>query len=312
MEDESHFLPQLFMDARVFRQRIEYLVRKRYPILPLGEAVERLRRKELPACATVITFDDGFYSIWKMAVPILREFDLPATIYVTTYYSVNRNPVFRLVVQYMFGKTTKDRLDWAGLGLRETGTASFLDAASRHDVAWRIINYAENQMNEHERVRLSRELGVRLGVDYAEIVDRRFLSLMTDEEIRQATMAGVDIQLHTHRHRLPVDAASVYCEIAQNREVLGPLIGRKPRHLAYPSGIYAAEHRDPLVRMDVISATTCDKGFNSPETPALALHRFVDANTVPQVVFEAEQSGFASMARRARSLTLRFGGDGGT
>jgi hypothetical protein len=106
--DEALFRPQLFMDVGEFRWRIGYILRHAYPVLSLDDALHRLQRDDLPACAVVLTFDDGAYSTWKLAFPVLDEHRLPGTIYLTTYYCVKPNPVFRIAVQYMFWKTKKD------------------------------------------------------------------------------------------------------------------------------------------------------------------------------------------------------------
>jgi peptidoglycan/xylan/chitin deacetylase (PgdA/CDA1 family) len=285
---------------------MEYLVYKGYHVLSLDKAVEYMRRKTLPSDATVITFDDGFYSIWKMAIPVLQELNLPGTVYVTTYYCLKNNPVFRLVVQYMFWKTTMTELDLTNLGLEQKGVVRFLDTISIKEIMWKIIKYAESQMEEDQRVRLCKELGNRLVVDYAKIVEKRFLSLMTKDEVRKAAEAGVDIQLHSHRHNLPLQPELVRKEIEQNREVLEPLIGYRPRHFCYPSGIYDKDHLCPLAEMGVTSATTCNNGFNSPDTPPLALFRFLDGNTTSRIEFEAEVSGFAWLLRIVRSRLVQL------
>ncbi len=309
--DENDFRPLLFMDTAVFRQRMEYLVRQGYPVLSLDDAVERLRGRNLPPCATAVTIDDGFYSTWKMAVPVLDELKLPATIYVTTYYCVKGNPVFRLVIQYMFWKTTASELELNGLGIHETGKMHFRDPKSADDIMWQIISYGESQMNEDQRVRLCGELGKRLNVDYADIVRKRFLTLMTEGEIREANQAGVDIQLHTHRHNLPLEAELVAKEIRDNREVLEPLVGRRLDHFCYPSGIHHGDHRRPLADAEVVSGTTCDAGLNYSDTPPLTLHRFLDGNNISWIEFEAEISGFSDLLRNVRFRLIQLTHRGG-
>jgi peptidoglycan/xylan/chitin deacetylase (PgdA/CDA1 family) len=304
--DEIEFLPLLFMDPAVFRQRMEYLVRQGYPVLTLDEAVERLRAGNLPAAATTITFDDGFHSIWKMAVPVLKELELPGTIYVTTYYCLKGNPVFRLVIEYMFWRTSKTELDLSDMGIDGAGKEHFPNAGSADEVAWKIIRFGENQMDEERRVLLCEELGRRLDVDYADIVSRRFLTLMTDDEILGTRQAGMDIQLHTHRHVLPVEAELVRKEIEDNRRLLEPLAGRRLHHFCYPSGIHHEDHLRPLAEAGVISGTTCNSGLNYSDTPLLALSRFLDGNNVSWIEFEAEMSGFSDLLRKARSRLKQF------
>lgn len=53
-------------------------------VLPLEEAVERLRAGTLPRRAVVLTFDDGYASVVETAWPRLRERGWPATLFVVT------------------------------------------------------------------------------------------------------------------------------------------------------------------------------------------------------------------------------------
>jgi peptidoglycan/xylan/chitin deacetylase (PgdA/CDA1 family) len=303
--DEVEFRPQLFMDVREFRWRINHLLRHAYPVLSLDDALDRLRRSDLPACAVVLTFDDGAYSTWKLAAPLLQEHRLPATIYLTTYYCVKPNPVFRIAVQYMFWKTSKNELSLAGLGLDGNGVLRFPDAASKEQAMWTVINQAESRFHEAERVALCAELGRRLDMDYAEIARTRPFSLMTADEVRQAADAGVDIQLHTHRHRLPDEPDQARAEVEENRRTIVSLTGRQPRHFCYPSGIYSEARRQALAAAGVISAATCDAGLNDAQTPALALRRFMDGSNISRIEFEAELSGFSEVSRRIRSVFSR-------
>src|SRR5262245_53406406 len=201
LNDEHRFQPRLFMRPEQFRRRMKSLRAYRFPVLSLDEALERLWRGDLPRNATVITFDDGFFSNYSRGLDILREFDIPATIYVTTYYAVKERPVFRLVVRYLFWKTDRRTLELESLGLGWDEMVDLTNPESRDRWMWKVIEYAERQLDEERRERLARKIAEQLGLSYDELYETRSLSLMTAEEIRVAAEAGVSIQLHTHRHR---------------------------------------------------------------------------------------------------------------
>ena len=302
LADESQFRPRLFMEVATFRKRLEYLSRKGFSVLSLDEALDCLDSGTLPPHSTVITIDDGFYSVYLHAAALLREFSFPATLYFATYDSPREQPVFRLAVQYMFWKTKKEHLNLHGL-FDGRDEKLFLEAGAEKDrTMWEIIQHGETQRNEEQRQSLAEELGRRLGLDYHDMVTKRLLGLMNPQEIQQIAAAGIDVQLHTHRHNFPEDEAMATREIQDNRNALLPLVKNSLRHFCYPSGIWSKKHWPWLEAVGIRSATTCEPGFNYRDTPRLGLKRFLDGEHIMPIEFEAEMTGFSELLRRARNL----------
>ncbi|MEE4245749.1 MAG: polysaccharide deacetylase family protein [Kangiellaceae bacterium] len=74
-----------------FRAHLSYLKRAGYKVMPLHYALERLYGfGYLPNKAVAITFDDGYSSVYENALPILKAFDMPFTVFVSTE-SVEQN-----------------------------------------------------------------------------------------------------------------------------------------------------------------------------------------------------------------------------
>jgi peptidoglycan/xylan/chitin deacetylase (PgdA/CDA1 family) len=301
LAQEHQFLPKLFMAPETFERRLRLLADGRYPVLALGEAVERLARGDLPARAVVITIDDGFYGTFRLAWPALRHYGFPATIYMTTYYCVKEHPIFGLVVEYMLWKTRATVLELDGLGTPLRGCAPLQDPAVRQRLGRAIGEHGETHCSEDERVAIARRLGDRLGVSYDELAASRMLNLMTVDELRELAAAGADVQAHTHRHRFPRRQSEAQRELDDNRGVLEPALGRRLEHFCYPSGEWHEEHWPWLAAAGMRTATTCEQGLNYPNTPRLALRRFLDGEHITDVEFEAEITGYAELLRRARA-----------
>jgi peptidoglycan/xylan/chitin deacetylase (PgdA/CDA1 family) len=303
--DESDFGPTTFMSLSTFRKRLEFLRRKNFPVLMLGEALDLLGRGTLPDETVVITIDDGFFSVYRCAYPLLGEFSFPFTLYITSYYAIKKSPIFRLVIQYMMWKTEKQEIDLGGLGLGDGGRMSIRTQREKREVMFRIIRYGEIDLDEPGRCELAEKLAERFGVDYKQIVEERILSIVNRDEIAEMVIDGVDIQLHTHRHNLPLDKNDMRAELDENRSFLEPITKKRLVHFCYPSGYWNEQHLPWLSEAGIESAVTCKDGLNYPETPRLLLNRFLDSERVSSIEFEAALCGFTEVVRNISSSVGR-------
>ena len=79
----SHDPLQLCVSIQNFRDQISYL-KKKFDIVPLSQIVGSLRSRKIKNRTLAITFDDGYADNLYEALPILEEFNVPATIFITT------------------------------------------------------------------------------------------------------------------------------------------------------------------------------------------------------------------------------------
>lgn len=303
--DETDFRPSLFITLATFERRLRSLAESRYSVVSLDSALEAMDRNAVTRDLVVITVDDVFHNFLTEACPVLERYRFPSTAYVTTYYSDKGTPVFRLVVRYSFWKTRQTSLDLSKVHPGLEGTFNLSDRAMRAAAEETVIGFGEGLSSEDGRVAVLDRLGRALEVDIDSLRRARMFNIVTREEIRGLVARGVDIQLHTHRHRLPVDPVQTQREIDDNRRVLEPLAGRRLAHFCYPSGIWSQVHWPGLEQAGVRSATTCDSGLNFSTTPRLGLKRILDAEDVSLIRFEAEVSGFKHLLRSARGLVHR-------
>jgi peptidoglycan/xylan/chitin deacetylase (PgdA/CDA1 family) len=293
LKDEHKWSGYLFVKPAFFRKRLETLARRQYRVLPLNEALGMLREGTLPPRAVVITFDDGFHNFHQVGFPMLREFGFPATVYQTTYYSDHPFPIFNLVLSYLF---------WRGNGRRLDGgayTVPGLFDLSREDERRRAVHafreFARRQgYTPAQKDELAARIAGELGVDYAEILRLRLLHLMTASEVSEIAAGGIDVQLHTHRHRTPFDEELFSREIRDNRQRLAAMTGTEPNHFCYPSGEYRADFLPWLRAEHVVSATTCDRGIADRTCEPLLLPRMPDLMSMTDVEFEAWLAGVSA------------------
>jgi peptidoglycan/xylan/chitin deacetylase (PgdA/CDA1 family) len=311
--DEYEYRSTLFIRDVFFRRRIEHLKREGYPILPLRDALEALTAGKLPPCATVITMDDGWRGVHTVGLPIIRELEIPVTVYVTTYYVENRMPVYTVTVSYLFWCTTAQLVDLP----RGIGTFNLAFQAEEAEEAAQNFGAA---LPPGERLEFLRELAAVLGSSFDEIESQQLFHVMDEHELRGLAAAGVDIQLHSHRHQWPLyDKEMVEAEIAENRRILQRIVSYPLEHFCYPSGVHGLHQAEWLAELGVKSATTIEPGLNYPETSRFALRRLVDGGTVSDIEFAAEMTGFMEIVRWLRrglrvmrgSLAHRHGNQNG-
>ncbi len=284
LRDEHLWSSGLYIAPDQFRQRLGMLKSLGANVIPLTEGIERLRTNSLPPLSVAITFDDGFYDFHRHAVPILRAFDYPCTLYLTTYYCAHRIPVFNLIVNYMLWKSGNPEVELPAMGIRKPMPAR--NTHERVKVVEAILRGAA-MLTTWEKDQVAREIGAHLGIDYDELVRSRILQIMSPEEVTATANAGVQIELHTHRHRTPRDRSLFQQEIRDNCTRIQEFTGRGPIHFCYPSGDYAREFVPWLQELGVRSATTCERGLADAASEPLMLPRVLDDADTNTVDFES-------------------------
>jgi len=304
-EDEHLWNPDLFMSPDYFRGRIELLKKRGCAILPLGEAIQRLYANDLPKNCVALTFDDGNYDFYKVALPILKEFNLSATLYLTTSYVHYNRPVFDAVCSYMLWKGRNTTLDLRQIiGIDEKFDLSI--GAARAAAYDHLIGFAwKRKLSEEEKNALAIELSRRLEIDYDALCAKRILHLLNPVEVRQLATEGIDVQLHTHNHCSPLNRRLFGNEIEENRNIIWELTGSWATHFCYPGGNFTDELFPWLEEMRIRTATTCDPGLANRNSNPLLLPRLVDTTLLSPVEFEGWLTGVsAALPRRRRTYNL--------
>lgn len=299
VSDEHLWNGSHFMSADVFRSRLQLLKKLRCVVLPFDEALERLYANDLPDRAVAITFDDGTSDFYAKAFPVLKEFEFPVTLYLTTFYSLYQKPVFDLMCSYLLWKGRGGTVDLKKITGRDL-KIELRDPVSRDTANGEIREFARQQkLSAEEKDALAASLASQLKVDYDCLLQERSMHILRPEEVRQLAAEGVDVQLHAHRHRTPMDSKLFLREIEDNRVSIQHMTGRHASHFCYPSGVYDFRFLPWLQKAGIVSATTCETGFASRDSNQLLLPRFLDNSTLSSIEFEGWLTGIsAALPRR--------------
>jgi peptidoglycan/xylan/chitin deacetylase (PgdA/CDA1 family) len=296
LEDEHLWNPDLYMAPGQFAGRMRLLEQAKCNVLPLGEALERLYARDLPERSVVLTFDDGFYDFSARVFPILQEHRFPATVYLSTYYCDRAYPVFSVASNYLLWKNRGKTVP------RDAGFETDLDlrdAHSRGRTLQALSAFCEERgLSGEEKNDLLRKVACRLEFDFERFTTSRILQLLTPAETAQLSAAGIDFELHTHRHCTPSDSACFRAEVEDNRARLSAMTGVVPKHFCYPSGVVQSRFLPWLKESGVVSATTCERGFARPATMPLLLPRGIDVSGATELEFESWLCGVGALVSR--------------
>lgn len=242
--------PSNDMPSDIFREQMAFLARERR-VVSMGELVDaRKRGDELPPGAVALTFDDGYLNNLRVAAPILKEFGLPATLYLPTRYIDGGETqwVDRLFVA--FERRTRHALQIdtpilaieANLSVRQRAA----DAKERFRALLLSASYAD-------RNDLLAQLESQLAPSGSPP-----RSTMNWEDVRRLTSQypGWEIGAHTvgHRDLNACDAAEAELEVRGSAATIKEQLGSQPRHFSFPYGRSVENSREMVGRAGFDSA----------------------------------------------------------
>jgi peptidoglycan/xylan/chitin deacetylase (PgdA/CDA1 family) len=241
-----------------------------FNVLPLHEAAELLRSGGLPPGAACITFDDGYRDNHDLALPLLREYKLPATVFVATGF-LNDGRMFNDSVIETVRRLDTGEIDLSRVGL---GKRLVSDAASRRTLISELtkaVKYLEPGERDDFCEDLCRRAGSRLPTDL----------MMNDKQVKAMSDAGVDIGGHTVNHPIlaRVEGPVAQREIETNRDQITALTGRQPLCFAYPNGKpnldYTSAHARMVAHAGYRAAVSTAVGVASDDADTFQLPRFM-------------------------------------
>jgi peptidoglycan/xylan/chitin deacetylase (PgdA/CDA1 family) len=246
-----------------------------FNVLPLGEAVERLKSASLPPRAACITFDDGYADNATVALPILRRHGLPATFFIASAY-LNGGRMFNDTVIHAIRNSRDDRIDLSGLGLGEhdlsTPTAKRLAiGAILNTLKYRPLGQREEMAEEVASLATSAPPPNDL--------------MLRTEQLQALEQAGMEIGGHTAHHPIlaKLDDASVAREVAEGRDEIEALLTNKVKLFAYPNGRpvedYLPTHTEIIRKLGFSAAVSTQWGAARHNDDMFQLPRFTPYTT---------------------------------
>ncbi|MBN2405876.1 MAG: polysaccharide deacetylase family protein [Coriobacteriia bacterium] len=245
------------LSSRSFSQQVEYLVSRFHPV-SLAEVINAACAKsELPACAVLVTFDDGDRTVVENALPVMRRHGVPGVIFVTAGYVDSNEPFW-----------WDEAEELVSLGGRVEGWPEMKGDS--------VVRRLRREVQQSRLAALD-----ELRRTATASADRTIRGL-TAEDVRMLDADGIAVQNHTLTHPSldRCDPETIKKEIVQAHSRLEGILGREPVAFAYPGGYYADQARAVLESLGYRAAFLFDHRLNpQPISDPLRISRVrIDAD----------------------------------
>ncbi len=210
-----------FISPEAFDRQLAYF-KKKYTVLPLDEAVDMLRTgTSLPPYTLIITFDDGYHNNFTHALPLLKKYNLPATIFITTNFVEKHEPLWVDRLEYVVSK--------GAIGTTREEKVAF-DRKTRERL---------KKLSHTERLRELADIEKEYGVQLADFDgERAVYAPLSWEDIAEMGRHAIMFGAHTKSHPIlnTLSPEEQRAEIEESLTLLQRRCSAVSSVFAYPNG----------------------------------------------------------------------------
>jgi peptidoglycan/xylan/chitin deacetylase (PgdA/CDA1 family) len=259
------------MDAQRFHTLCTWLAGW-FNVLPLDEAVRRLKDGSLPKRALAITFDDGYADNFEVAMPILKRHGLCATFFIATGF-LDGGRMWNDTVIESVRLTKLNTLPVQQLGVPGLAEMAVRSVAEKQEAIARIIR-AIKYLPVPQRLTLTQELAA-----LAKVTPPTNL-MMTGHQVRAMRRAGMQIGAHTVSHPILATLGDVEArdEIQRGKHHLEDLLDEPVTLFAYPNGKpgedYSPQSVEIVKDLGFEAAVSTAWGASNAQTDHFQIPRF--------------------------------------
>jgi len=260
VKDIEASLPYLFTSTTNFRKHLQF-IKKWYKVTSFQDMSSIKNGNELPWNSLIITFDDGYEDNYQAAYPILKELDLPATLFVAvdSIENQDQNLFWWDRLYYYFGQLRR---------LKENGQ---ITQQISSEILALFEQFCTNpsqlfaQLNELDGSTIN-ELALNLR-DLLCISDKtpEKENRMMNWDHLYSMQNYVDCGSHTcsHSNLVKMDVDQQAFEISESKKIIEKKTSKKVHVLSYPCGIFNDRLKDAACRLGYECAVTTIRGINN-------------------------------------------------
>lgn len=267
-----------------FIREMEF-IKKYFAVISLDRAVELIKNKKALSKPTLaITFDDGFEDNYRLAFPVLKELNIPATIFLTAGLLGTKDlPWVEAIGESIFYTQEKE------LHLNSCfGNKVFnLETIKNKRESFDKITAQLKTVDYSERIKLTEKIIRQTGG-----CSKSSKRMLNWQEVYEMSKEKITFGPHTMTHpiltKMSVDLAKK--EINDSKVEIESKLGNSVKHFAFPNGRvedFNDELKEYCKEIGLESVSTAVYGNNKPEnSDVYALKRLSPGRNMPIFVFD--------------------------
>lgn len=275
--------PGMFVRPETFAQQMEYLAAT-CSVLPLAELLLQIEAKaQIPPRTVVITFDDGWRDNYEFAYPVLKEHQLPATIFLPTAF-IETTALFwtdslGLQLKALYENTSR----WNVPTPQTTNTSnSFVERnlvtqlTHLHDATDEsgFLSALEGTislckaLSPEQRSEILQRIAALANSFTRTSAQRHFLNW---DEIREMASQRITFGSHSHAHGFFTEQTdeALRADIEISRKALNDHLSSSSAVFCYPGGEFSENSQHVLAQSGIAHAVTTQRTSDLENKPAL-------------------------------------------
>jgi peptidoglycan/xylan/chitin deacetylase (PgdA/CDA1 family) len=231
---DAEFQPNRHLEVtpQFLRAMLEHLRAHDVEIITLDEMHQRLVEGNYSRRFACFTFDDGYRDNRDLALPVMREFDAPFTVYVASEFAEGIGRLWWVALERVIAAASSIEVTMGGVDCR-------LDAATpaaKQAAYERVHDWLGGLPGAHDVRREISQLCARHDIDEAAISGELCLSWDELKPFAGDPLVGIGAHTISHCNLAKQTTATAAYELTESRSRIENVLQRRVLHLAYPYG----------------------------------------------------------------------------
>jgi peptidoglycan/xylan/chitin deacetylase (PgdA/CDA1 family) len=286
IKNDSNVNDYCFVSEVEFEKQVKYLS-ENFELRSAEDAYLNYYDNKKPVA--VITFDDGFLNNFTYALPILKKYLAPATVFLSTKYIDTIDTIWFCKIIHAVEICNDEKIEWRGevLPIQTKGDKMLTSTIIQNDLKGLHPLTIDTEIN-----------GLVESINNISDFSNTPFEMLTSKtviEMQESNLITFGAHTHTHAILSKLDEAESKVEIFKSLDSVKKITGKKCNMFAYPNGgisDYNDSHKLLLKNSSISLAFSMIDGLSSKQDDLYQIKRFFISSHINIKQFSAQVHGY--------------------